>query len=444
MKDFIKTFETGRHTRSSVWKSNTSLRSFLAFIEAKGMNPDKWENITSEVLDGYRKSLTESGKKEAGAGDYIFKVRQFLSFVERKRGLTVPGLHKTETVKLEGVENYPAEFQKAYYDYSKAVTKQGRPKRSIQRVKFMIRAFYRYLTEERQVKRFIEIRRTDVKEFTRFLMDLNDTQGNKRYSISSVNIFLTTIRGFLIFLSKQGLCMGLADLVHCVKQEDCLSKNILNRKELVKLFNIKAESLEEFMMKTIIILLYGSGIRIGEALTLRLKDVDLEKKEVYIFETKTNKERTVQLGEVAAGYLRLYIDGVREYINYNQEKETQFQEPQSQEARLTDYTFVSLERKYSFKKKLTPETVNKYLKKFCRRAGIKKLITCHCFRHSFGSHLLENGAGIKEVSELLGHEDLTTTERYTRLNPEHLRQTILKYHPREHFGELSDREAKNE
>jgi len=74
------------------------------------------------------------------------------------------------------------------------------------------------------------------------------------------------------------------------------------------------------------------------------------------------------------------------------------------------------------------------LKIFCRRAGIKKLITCHCFRHSFGTHLLENGAGIKEVSELLGHEDLGTTERYTRLNPEHLRQTLLKYHPREREG----------
>ena len=76
-------------------------------------------------------------------------------------------------------------------------------------------------------------------------------------------------------------------------------------------------------------------------------------------------------------------------------------------------------------------TVNRSLKIFCRRAGIKKLITCHCFRHSYGTHLLENGAGIKEVSELLGHEDLSTTERYTQLNPEHLRQTLLKYHPRE-------------
>ena len=81
--------------------------------------------------------------------------------------------------------------------------------------------------------------------------------------------------------------------------------------------------------------------------------------------------------------------------------------------------------------KISHATVTKYLKKFCMRAGIKKKISTHCFRHSFGSHLLENGLGIKEVSDLLGHESLSSTERYTRLSPERLRKVLVKCHPRE-------------
>jgi integrase/recombinase XerD len=82
-------------------------------------------------------------------------------------------------------------------------------------------------------------------------------------------------------------------------------------------------------------------------------------------------------------------------------------------------------------KKVNTEGVNRNLKRFCKKADIKKRISCHCFRHSFGTHLLEAGAKLKQVSDLLGHSDLSTTEKYVRLNPEQLRLTVLKYHPRE-------------
>ena len=84
--------------------------------------------------------------------------------------------------------------------------------------------------------------------------------------------------------------------------------------------------------------------------------------------------------------------------------------------------------------RFTRGTVNRNLKKFCKKALITKLVTSHCFRHSYGTHLLENGLGIKEVSDLLGHKDLATTERYTQLSPESLRKTINLYHPLEKEG----------
>jgi integrase/recombinase XerD len=436
MKDFIGIFEDERYAVNAIWKARTSLRFFISYMESIDFPVEShtyldYSGITPEVLDGFRKHLSGLGQKEATVKDHVFRIRQFLSFVESHHALTVPALHPV-AVKPEGVESYPEEFRKAYYEYAQSAmrTSPGNfPERSLNRIKFAVKTFYRYLAEERNVEKFIDIRRNDIKEFTRYLMDLVNVDGNKkgspqgtpRYSSNSVNIYLTIIRGFLTFLSKRGMCPGLADLIHSIKREVHLSKNILSRKDLVKLFNVKTENPAEFMMKTIIVLLYGSGLRIGEVLSLKFKDVDLLKKTAYILETKTNKERLVQLGEVATAYLKLYIDNIRGLIGYGQPNE----------ASLSDNIFMSIGRVPSLSETVNANTVNIYLKDFCLRAGIKKLITCHCFRHSFGTHLLENGAGIKEVSELLGHNDLTTTELYTRLNPEHLRQTLLKYHPRE-------------
>ena len=430
IREYLKTLEEGGYNRHTYYKARASLRFIYTYV--KGITGKEgaidWSKTGTEDLESFKKHLAGLGKRSEMIKEHIFKVKHFLSFVEKKSGRSVPGLHNVKS-NPEGIENYPEEFRNAYFEYSQAVIKADKPKRSINRIKFTIRTFFRYLTEERHLMKFPDIRGADVKEFIRFLMDLNDKEGKKLYSTSTVNIFLTIIRGFLRFMAKKGVCMGLADTIRCVKREDYLSKNILNRKELVKLFSVKAENPAEFMMKSVFVILYGSGLRIGEVLALKFKDIDLEKKEACVFETKTNKERMVQLGEAACEYLRLYIDCVREH--FNDEVGTKIHKDD-------DYIFVSLVKSFHHAEKICSETVNQYLKIFCRRAGIKKLIPCHCFRHSFGTHLLENGAGIKEVSELLGHEDLGTTERYTRLNPEHLRQTLLKYHPREREGGIPE------
>jgi integrase/recombinase XerD len=132
-----------------------------------------------------------------------------------------------------------------------------------------------------------------------------------------------------------------------------------------------------------------------------------------VFETKTGKERTVPIGDVGMSYLKLYLEKVRPLVCKGFTDE--------------NTVFVSIYEG----KTLCHETINRFLGEACGKAEIKKKITCHCFRHSFGTHLLENGAGIKTVSMLLGHTDLMSTEKYTRLNPESLRLTLLKYHPRE-------------
>jgi integrase/recombinase XerD len=306
------------------------------------------------------------------------------------------------------------EYRKTYEEYITHKQRAGCPYQSLKQIKRTLSLFYQYLIE-RHIENHRQIRKDDIKEFIRYLIDLTNDKGDKLYSSSSVNRRLFDLKVFLMWLSKRGASVSLAGYVKRIKHENHLSRNILSRKEIVRLFGIEAKTPAEFMMKTIFVILYGSGLRIGEVLSLRMEDINLETKEASFFETKTNKERTAQLGEAAASYLKLYLENIRDLLQKSPEK------------RRASRVFVSIREG----KELRDNAVNENLKKFCRRAGIKKRITCHCFRHSFGTHLLENGAGIKEVSELLGHRDLKTTEKYTQLNPEHLRQTLLKYHPRE-------------
>lgn len=314
-------------------------------------------------------------------------------------------------------ESIPLEFQRIYAEYMEHKRREDCPKEGVKQIRRTLSLFYGYLFSVKSIEQHSGIRKTDIKEFTRYLTDLTKENGEVFYTPASINRRLSDLKTFLNWLSKKsslrGYCSGFDSYAKGVRREDHISRNILTRKEIVKLFSVRAESSLEFMVKTVIVLLYASGVRIGEALTLRMRDVDLEKKEATIFETKTNKERTVQLGDVAAEYLKLFINHIRGKILHGR--------PDNLMVFVSNYEGKTLNR----------NSVNLYIKRFRIRAGIKKDITCHSFRHSFGTHLMENGAGIKQAGDLLGHKDLLATARYTRLNPEHLRMTILKYHPLE-------------
>ena len=136
--------------------------------------------------------------------------------------------------------------------------------------------------------------------------------------MSSVNKHIDALRVFLIWLSKKGEypnCYNIHTSVRRVNEGDKVSRNIFTRKELSALFNRKAENPSEFMMKAIFVILYASGLRCGELLSMKLSDIDeahfFENKEAVVYEPKTRKERIVQFGEVGAAYLRLYLENIR-------------------------------------------------------------------------------------------------------------------------------------
>ncbi|MCX7801209.1 MAG: tyrosine recombinase XerC [Fimbriimonadales bacterium] len=153
-------------------------------------------------------------------------------------------------------------------------------------------------------------------------------------------------------------------------------------------------------------LLYGAGLRVGEAVSLDLHDVDLEACQLRVV-GKGNKERVAFFGQACREALRRYLRQERTPPN---EGQPLFTNPQG--------------------RRLTARTVQNVVKRWARRAGLPPDVSPHTLRHSFATHLLDGGADLKTVQQLLGHENLSTTQIYTHVSIDRLRQAVEESHPR--------------
>lgn len=155
--------------------------------------------------------------------------------------------------------------------------------------------------------------------------------------------------------------------------------------------------------------LYACGLRVTELVNLRISNLFLDIGFVKVI-GKNNKERIVPIGESAIKYLRQYLNHERNKLNVNS----------------IDADYVFLNRRG---KPLSRVMVFNIVKESVKNAGIKKTVSPHTFRHSFATHLVEGGADLRAVQEMLGHESIITTEIYTHLDINYLRETILSFHP---------------
>jgi len=162
--------------------------------------------------------------------------------------------------------------------------------------------------------------------------------------------------------------------------------------------------------KAILETLYGCGLRVTELTDLKISSLYFPEGFVRII-GKGNKERLVPIGKSAQKQIMIYKDLVRPM--------------QSVKRGYEDYLFLN--RRGS---KLTRTMIFNIIKDLAEKAGIRKTISPHTFRHSFATHLVEGGADLRAVQEMLGHESITTTEIYTHLDREYLRSTIAQFHPR--------------
>ncbi|MBO2525450.1 MAG: site-specific tyrosine recombinase XerD [Bacteroidetes bacterium] len=162
--------------------------------------------------------------------------------------------------------------------------------------------------------------------------------------------------------------------------------------------------------KAIIEVMYGCGLRVSEVVNLRISNLYFRDNYIRII-GKGDKERLVPIGQTAQNAILLYMEGVREHIKIKKGEED----------------FVFLNRRGA---RLTREMIFMMIKQAAEAAGITKTISPHTFRHSFATHLVEGGADLRAVQEMLGHESITTTEIYTHLDRSYIKSIIEQYHPR--------------
>ncbi|MDX2001249.1 MAG: site-specific tyrosine recombinase XerD [Chitinophagales bacterium] len=185
----------------------------------------------------------------------------------------------------------------------------------------------------------------------------------------------------------------------------------LSYQEIVEMIaQIDLSTPEGMRNKAMLETLYSCGLRVSELVNLRISQLFLDADFIRVI-GKGDKERLIPIGSDAIKYLKLYLEQVRIHSNIKKGEE--------------DMVFLN-----KFGRRLSRITVFTTIKDLAKKAGIRKSISPHTFRHSFATHLIEGGANLRAVQEMLGHESITTTEIYTHLDRDYLRDTILRYHPR--------------
>lgn len=254
----------------------------------------------------------------------------------------------------------------------------------------------------------LSLTETKGRDWLVFLME-----GEKSLCRSTVNRKISRVRGFYSFLQRRRYIPDSPWFyIESLKESKTLPRGIPTPKEIESLIvNFSILSLGDEMLKVIIEILYGSGLRISEVEALRCDDIDWAGGSLTIFEKKTQRQRKVPATGASLMAINRYMGEFRETL----------------------LTPVELAGDYLFSQQgeTTLRTrINRRLKRECDRLNIPSL-TSHSFRHSVATHMLKAGAGIRQVQSFLGHKSITSTEIYTHLIKEDLKEVIHSHHPRE-------------
>ncbi len=265
-----------------------------------------------------------------------------------------------------------------------------------------IMEFFSYLKEEK--KDYKDVSYDFIKGYLMVLY-------NRKLSRSTISRKLSALRSFYKYLFNQDIInTNPFDYVSTPKKEKKLP-NYLGVIELETIFNIPDLNTSLGQRNRLILeLLYATGIRVGELVNIKLNDIDLNRKEIRIL-GKGNKERIDLFGEYCLDYINLFINGGRTKIIKKNNSSC-------------DYLIIN-----NRGNKITTRAVEQIINDIVKKASIKKHVSPHMLRHSFATHLLNNGCDILTVKELLGHESLESTQIYTHVSNERLREVYLKCHP---------------
>jgi integrase/recombinase XerD len=243
----------------------------------------------------------------------------------------------------------------------------------------------------------------DLQQFIKWIAELGMTQTSQARIISALRTF------YRYCLLEDITAVDPTTLLEAPKLKRTLP-DVLSFDEIENIMAEIDQSLPEGTRnKAILETMYSCGLRVSEVVNLKLSQLFFDVGFVRVI-GKGNKERLVPIGSSAIKYVQLYASHVRNHQSIQKGEE--------------DILFLNRRGK-----RLSRVMIFLIIKDLVKKAGIKKTISPHTFRHSFATHLVEGGADLRAVQEMLGHESITTTEIYTHLDREYLRRTLEQYHP---------------
>ncbi len=248
------------------------------------------------------------------------------------------------------------------------------------------------------------ITKDEIRDYLKYLDEL-------KYSKNTISRILSTLRHLYSYLVANKVTeINQFKLIRNPKKEKKLP-NFLQNDELQKIFDsISLDTPLGIRNRLIVELLYASGLRVSELTELNIKNIDINNKEIKV-RGKGDKDRIVYFGEYAEKYLKMYLEEARPILLDNKK---------------SDYLLINNQGG-----ELSTRGVQMVIDDIVKESSIKHNISPHVLRHTFATDLLNNGADLKSVQELLGHSSLSTTQIYTHITNERLRSVYLKTFPRQ-------------
>lgn len=290
---------------------------------------------------------------------------------------------------------------------------KGRSLNTTRNYELYLNRFYELCSEDTTE----ELKPSDItpEVLRKYRLKLNrfeDNQNHERLSVLTQSYHLIALRGFLKYLSKRGiksLDPTLVDLPRATKKQ----VTFLHFDEVERLLNEIPEDTETGLRdRAIIELLFSGGLRVSELCGLNRDSINLERRE-FVVRGKGKKDRPIFIDQSTADCIKDYLDMRTDslpalFLNNSQN--------QQMPTTSGDY------------RRLTPRSIERIVQKYARQAGITKKVTPHTLRHSFATDLLMNGADIRSVQSLLGHANISTTQIYTHVTDQHLREIHERFH----------------
>ena len=250
-------------------------------------------------------------------------------------------------------------------------------------------------------KDYNNITSTDIINYIEYL--------SKKDNPRTVNRSIVSIKNFYKFMEKKGkIKVNPTENIVGLKMPKTIPK-VLSEEDINKLLDINLNNAYDYRNKAMLELMYSSGLRISELLSLEINNIDLENCLVRCF-GKGSKERIVPLSDIAVEALDVYISVYRNTLVKN---------------KTTNILFLN-----SRGSKLSRQGFFKILKGLALEKGINKDISPHTIRHSFATHLINHGADLRSVQTMLGHENIKTTQIYTHVSNNFVKENYDEYHPR--------------